>query len=625
MRTIELLRANAILSPSEASFRALAYAEGEAYLRFPGALNAIQWLWDRAYNLIRIHDPQALSFYANLITTAITSGSVRSSDLSTWFTQFETRLTLQISSLPPQPGELARELIEITGDGSAYFWLVESPNGTSIYPLINDVDFNQPHENAFLYDELTGDRSPELVIYRRTSPGTTQLLQPHIFDLSASPPIELPIRDQVPINFGLESITEVETGTSEVQGNHFHLINKLMPACPTHVIQEYIWNGEIFTISPPEYLVIPIINLLEYCEIVINEASSRWSPEAAISVSSTLLEVWPPVTDTRGHPYPADAYDQLRYRLGVLYALANHPSETNRIMDEIIHTTIVTNSTWVALAQEFLIAYQTPDDVFTACQQSQYCNHRDALRTIVKYSATDDPVDALVYLQRNGLTTRSSGVFDFDKDGQDERWMIIQPKPGDKLEFWILVHTLNGIQAVFVQVFEASESLPYYHEPAGLKPVVQFELHKGFILNRIEDTREAYIEWVDVEYARPTIIRDGYYLALHALLDGADPMTVRESLLELFNSPRFIGDCIAFRICDQFHYTLGLVYNLTGEEGNAIDEYLWVWRNYGQSPYAILARLKLDYFPLPTYTQPAVPSRTPTSTRTPTVTATSTP
>ncbi|MGE5123651.1 MAG: hypothetical protein ACM3H7_03980, partial [Acidobacteriaceae bacterium] len=46
------------------------------------------------------------------------------------------------------------------------------------------------------------------------------------------------------------------------------------------------------------------------------------------------------------------------------------------------------------------------------------------------------------------------------------------------------------------------------------------------------------------------------------------------------------------------------------------DEYLWVWRNYGQSPYALLARLKLDYFPPPTYTPSPVPTRTPTPTRT---------
>jgi hypothetical protein len=125
---------------------------------------------------------------------------------------------------------------------------------------------------------------------------------------------------------------------------------------------------------------------------------------------------------------------------------------------------------------------------------------------------------------------------------------------------------------------------------------------------------------VNVEYARPTLIRDGYEQALNDLMSGVDPLSVRDSLLGLFNSPRFSGDCIAFNICDQFHYTLGLVYDLTGEKGNAIDQYLWVWRNYGQSSYAILARLKLNFVPLPTYTPTAVFTPTPLPTRTPTPT-----
>jgi hypothetical protein len=123
---------------------------------------------------------------------------------------------------------------------------------------------------------------------------------------------------------------------------------------------------------------------------------------------------------------------------------------------------------------------------------------------------------------------------------------------------------------------------------------------------------------VDVEYARPTIIRDGYIQALNDLMDDADTMTIRDTLLALYNSPRFAGDCIAYSICDQFHYTLGLVYDLVGEQGSAIDQYLWVWRNYGKSSYAIMARLKLDYFPLPTYTRTPIPTNTPISTRTPT-------
>jgi hypothetical protein len=245
---------------------------------------------------------------------------------------------------------------------------------------------------------------------------------------------------------------------------------------------------------------------------------------------------------------------------------------------------------------------------------------RDGLKTMVQYSSTNDPTQTLQYLQTHGIITRSSGLLDFDADGQQERWMIIQPKPGAKLEYWILSQMQSGVQGVFVKVFEAGESLPYFHEPAGSVPVLQFELQQGFIFNRLPNSLEAYIQWVDVEYARPTIILDGYQQALNELMSGTDPSVVLSSLLELYNSPRFKGDCIAFNICDQFHYTLAMTYDLLGQQGNAIDEYLWVWRNYGQSPYATMARLKLNHFPLPTYTRTPIPPATTAPTRTPTPT-----
>ncbi len=617
-RTIELLRANTILSPSDKTYNVLAYAEGEAFLRFPEALEATHWRWDRAYNLIRIRDPQAVTLYAELIKPAINSGQVRTGDLTGWFRQHESRLSLQTSPFPPQPGELGRVLIEITGEGSAFLWLVENPVETSIYPLINDINFDQPHENALLYDDLTGDNIPELVIYRRDSPDLTQLITPHIFDVSVSPPTELPIQDQIPINFGLEFRTEAGIGTSSEGTKYLQVTSILLPSCPTVVTQDYKWSEATFSVSSLQYNLNPLSELLAYCEIVIDAASNSWGPEPAISIINPLLDLWPPKTDIQGRPYPNDAFDQLRYRLGILYALAGLPSEAVRYLSAVVNTPIVVTSTWIKPAQQFLQAYIQSQDLYTACQQAQFCNLHDALSTMVKNSGMSDPTHALVYLQQNGVATLSSGIFDFDQDGQDERWVIIQPKPEAKLEFWILSQIVNGVQAIFVQVFEATESLPYYHEPSGILPVVQFELHKGFIFKRLIDTHEAYIQWVDVEYARPTVIRDEYYLALSALMEGADPAAIRDTLLELLNSPRFIGDCIAFNICAQFHYTLGLVYNLTHDDTNAIDQYLWVWRNYDQSPYSLLARLKLNYLPLPTYTQSVLPSRTPTVTRSPT-------
>jgi hypothetical protein len=622
--SIELLNANSVLTASDGAYRALAYDESEGHLRFPEALEATAWQWDRAYNLLRINDPIGISLYSDIIQSAVMSGQVRAVDLPIWFSIYETRIDLKVSPFPPQPGELGRELIELNAEGSAFLWLIESPTGTSIYPLINDIDFTLPHVNAFRYADLTGDSVPELVIYRAETPGATLLVPPHIFDLSVTPPAELLIQEQIPMDFGLEPSTEVEVITRTVGSQILQVNSVLSPACPAHATQEYTWKGNIFTVTPLVYKLFPVYDLRTYCEDVLNAASTGWGAEAAITVASSMLGIWPPETDAQGIPYPVDAYDQLRYRLAVLYALADQPDQAISTFSEIIDTPIIPESTWVAPSEEFLGTYQSPADLYIACQKSQYCNMRDALQTMVKYSSTNDPSQALQYLQTHGIITRSSGLLDFDADGKLERWMIIQPKPNAKLEYWILSQMRSGVQAVFVKVFEAGETLPYFHEPAGTVRVLQFELHQGFIFNRLPDTLEAYIQWVDVEYARPTVILDGYQQALNNLMSGTDPSIVLTSLMELYNSPRFKGDCIAFNICDQFHYTLALTYDLLGKQDNAIDEYLWVWRNYGQSPYATMARLKLNHFPLPTYTRTPVPTSTTAPTRTPTPTSTPT-
>jgi hypothetical protein len=616
--SIELLNADAVLKHSNSAYRSLAYDEGEGNLRFPEALEATAWQWDRAYNLLRINDPLGLALYSDFIQSAVKSGQVRAEDLPTWFQTYENRIALEVSSLPPQPGELGRELIELKAEGSAYLWMIESPTGTSIYPLINDIDYTAPHQNAFRYDDLTGDSVPELVIYRSETPGATMLVPPHIFDLDVTPPVELPIQEQVPIDFGLEPRTQTDVISDTSDSSLLDVTSVLLPSCPAHAMQDYTWKESIFTVAPPDYMLFPVYDLRAYCEDVLDTASAGWGPEAAITIATSMLDIWPPETDTLGHPYPVDAYDQLRYRLGVLYALADQTDKAIDTFKQIIDTPIVPDSTWVAPSEDFLRVYLSPTDLYVACQQAQYCNMRDALHTMVQYSSTNDPTQALQFLQSQGITVRSSGLADFDADGTQERWMIIQPKPGAKLEYWILSQTGSNVQAVFVKIFEAGDSLPYPHEPAGSVPVWQFELHQGFILERLPETLDPYIKWVDVEYARPTVILDGYQKALNELMSGSDPSNVLNSLLELYNSPRFKGDCIAFNICDQFHYTLALTYDLLGQQGNAIDEYLWVWRNYGQSPYATMARLKLNHFPLPTYTRTPIPTSTTAPTRTPT-------
>jgi len=395
------------------------------------------------------------------------------------------------------------------------------------------------------------------------------------------------------------------------------LIARVFPACPVDVSQLFHWSGEEFIGEPIEYAIFPDTDLLAWCEVLIDHTSLVWEPTDTFSIAEVLLPVWPPAVDTEGRIYPADGLDGWRFRLGILAALTLQPEQARASMQTILDTPAVPESTWIVPARQFMEDSQIPDNLFLACQAAPMCNLHNALQSLVQQSDFNDPSLALNYLQQHGVVTRVTGYFDFDKDGQDERWMSVIPRPGGKLEFWILTHVPGGVQALFVQIFEDNAPEPYYHNADETPAVVQLESGSGFILERDPISNIAILRFVDVEYARPTVIREALDRARRSLLNGVDPERVLAELLELGASARFAGDCAAFGICAQYYYTLGLAYDLTGELLNAIDSYLIVWRYYPLSPYTLMARLKLELLPAtPTFTPTATATMTPTITTT---------
>jgi hypothetical protein len=421
-------------------------------------------------------------------------------------------------------------------------------------------------------------------------------------------------------------------------GDNIQVTAAFYPACPTFITRTYHWTGVHFESYPLQYTISPYPDLLGYCETIVNHAALAWGPQAALDLAEPLLPDWPPAADPSGKPYPAGAHDAWRYRLGVYHALLGQQIEAQSYFNEIIANPTVPDSPWIAPAQQFLDTYQAPKDLYTACQQASFCNLRQALKAMLEFSGAANPAQAIDFLAHNGVTIAASSSFDFDLDGQDERWLTIRPAPDKLLEFWILTAVPRGVQALFVQTTLVSDLQPYYYEPMGDVPVVQLESGKGLILERLPDASRAYLVFVTTEAARPTIIKDQIQASALALLGGADPAAQLDVLLDIQANPRFRGDCIEFKLCDLFDYTLGLTYELLGDALSARDTYLYLWRDFPSSPYTLLARLKMEYVPPPpTATRTVTPTRTvtntpnpyasstPTSTITPTPTETETP
>jgi hypothetical protein len=195
-------------------------------------------------------------------------------------------------------------------------------------------------------------------------------------------------------------------------------------------------------------------------------------------------------------------------------------------------------------------------------------------------------------LRQAGVSIRAAGTFDFDLDGSTERWISIQPRPGQNLEFWILASSPAGARALYVDFTTRDQPTPFYNGPAAkTPPVFQIEAQKGFQLKRIPESGEPYIVPAIVVAPITTYTYDALQDAQDALLSGNDPGLVRDSLLEVVNSGRF--NCLNHRICDRFYYTLGLAYELAGDVREAIDTYIKLWWENSRSPYTKIARMKI--------------------------------
>lgn len=194
-----------------------------------------------------------------------------------------------------------------------------------------------------------------------------------------------------------------------------------------------------------------------------------------------------------------------------------------------------------------------------------------------------------------------------------ERWFTLQQRPGEKLEFWLLVAIPGGVSAVFVDTVEVSGPTPYWSNAETYPGVFQIERRQGYRLKRLESTRLPYLEAIKVEPVLSTETRDKIIQAEQNLLSGQDPGQVRDQLQALRNSGRF--NCRTHQVCDRFRYVLGLAAELAGDMTLARDTYIELWWENSASPLAAAARLKLFFIPLK-------PTPSATASFTPTLTAT---
>lgn len=598
-------------------------AQREALLQFPAAPQADQWLWDLAFNLARVGDPAAGEAYAVLIANELNQGTVDLSTVSTLDDLNDPRVNLELTSLDMITGYLSNHVVKVFSEenGGAIIWLLERSNGFEAHALATVFDFVHPTSIDFFVEDLTRDGNQEIVIFRSAVPGNRVYDIPRIFSLTTQPPDEIffePV-EPPPVSADFQvQWAAVENGVSQAD---LQFVSMLFPPCPVKLQHTYKWNGKSFEFFTASYTVEPNQELLGFCDVVVNHAIRSWGPGPTIQIMETVLPFWPPEQTVDGDPYPEDALDQWRHRLGIYHALDGNMTRAKEYLQGITINPAIPDSSWIDPASEFLETYQDQRDIYRACLLTDFCDPREAIRAVVATFSGDDYSNALQILSDAGLLIRSSGFFDFDVDGATERWLILRATARAKPEFWILAQTEEGVEALIIDQVEETQPRITLVDPNQEPPIVQLGRNQTFVLQKAPSGLE--IKFVEpVRVFSVDLTQEKLDELEAALLGGDDPAETRQQLLNLEGSSFFTCN---FNTCPKFHYLLGLANELSGNEQRAVISYLTLWQEFSRSPFTTMARLKLEGIPpTPTPTLSPTATLTLTPTITPTVTPTAT-
>jgi hypothetical protein len=594
-----------------AAFYYATIAQSEALLRFPRASQAIRWQWSLAYDLARIGDPAAGQHYADLIAQALNRSETTPQALVRWFREQEPRFALAVTPLQPPAPYLSGWLLQVKGSGSAFILLLETSSAFQTQVLVSDFDFVHASEHRATAIDLTGDGVQEMVIYQVTPPDSLDLVLPHVFSLKQSPPQELAFNPvTAPFPIGMDYTVEWLPESNGQGGFDLTAKDTLFPACPLELSRIYRWDGEWFQPLATTFQVQPNPDTLSFCRFLVDHAASIWGPEAAIQIMQPILPIWPPAVREDGKPFPPDARDEWRFRLGVYQALVGERDEAVSTLNELIASPTTPNSSWTILAGNFLNAYKTDSDIYRACVQTELCDAGRAMTHLTDSLGRGDYPSIRSILEGAGIVVRASGYFDFDGDGTTETWISVRHRPGEKLELWILVPYTQGIKALRIGAIDTNTPDFAYYDKDRLPPIVTLNNEDmAFTVERLPGTLEPYLRAVDLPKTFPDRFNQPLKAAIQDLLEGEDPQAIKKQLLDLQFSPGLL--CRGTWTCDEYLYMLGLASELSGDQKTAIDTYLSLWRDYDKSPFTTMARLKLVGF-LNTPTPTLTPTTTPT-------------
>jgi hypothetical protein len=594
------------------AFHYATWAGYEALLRYPDHPRAENWKWwlgnDIAWSYQFTYGGQAGDYYANLIGAGLKSGEVTIDSLRDWiFTKDPTSQT-ELIRLDAPEGFTHSYVLQFN---SLYLWILENPDEFQVYPLVDNFYY---YPNKFEIQDLTGDNAKEFIVsFFRDTNFVSGVSEAFVFDLSRVPYQKLSFISTL---YGSSSLQDSKRWIgydwsilpSAGDGSVFQLREEYLLSCPIYRLEDYRWNGNWFALEKVHFqFEVTNSDSLQYCgQLLLGNSFLFAEPEEVLSLFESLLPYWP-ILDSYLES-PDDAKDELRFRLGVLHALASDKDKAIDYFNGIVQSPSVYSSSWIDPSKEFLSIYTAPDQIYRACISTSACNPKFAIEQLVTGMDSKDYLSVVGRLKALGVNVLDTSLYDFDHDKSPEIWFTVRiPRTGD-IEFWIISQSSNGVIAQFVtNVSTKSPNLSVSQLDPGTS-MIQIDKKQLHVFYPSQDGGLDFYEAGQAENTLPDIlVRRIFEQYRRDLYDGKNPKEVQESLLALQKHPDFICDPKltednSFKYwdfpypnyCAAFLYTMGLTYELSGDAQKATEIYWQLWHDFPESPYALMAQYKLE-------------------------------
>jgi hypothetical protein len=590
----------------EYSFRFAAITEMEAAYRFPTSPHAKEWITASLYNRLRSVQPNLGVEYGELIVNSLNNRETDIETLPQWFFELAQPLRLEVLDSEPPKGYSLSKILFINPwgaglNGGLYIWLLQKDSQFVSYPLdsAQEIFMGDGDVSLDLVD-LTGDGVPEAVVryldWRSFNFHSGSL---EVFDLTRTPPVRLDfypnpayseIANWLPAQptWGFPGITmQIPFATESTGCGQFG---------PTWI---YHWTGDNFVLNS---MKAPSKEEMDDDPRCADEMLSWFllnlaidGNEPATYLLEQLLDGYPR-SDSDGSQV---SHDQLGYEMAI--ALAYHGKVDAAIaqLGKIIDDRGDVPTIWFESSTKFLNAYQQEDDLLRACLLVNNCSNSLSVEQLVSLIDPADFPDILQILNQLGLGTSQSGAYDFDRDGQLEYWLY-EYQPYGVFPFWIFSLTEGSVQSLRAAYVSNQTDHP--------KVRIQWEgTINGFFQYKVvsdpsDSDGDEFFYWNPSSHPNVLTNGDSYTAITRIFIDLlSDEISPQAALAQMDDLrgrivpyTNYVVERFGCEIDSYMSYVTALSYEMEGQVEEAARRYWDLWHQDPQSPYAIMARAKLE-------------------------------